>query len=71
MKRFGGKTFTQLRAIGHKAVAYKNAWESRPPLSNSARMKFEDFFEVNTEGAAAAKEEMMENFYLRQAFAKS
>ena len=63
----GGKTFKELRALTHDFEAYKKAWEAR--TSNREFMRFEDLFEDEDPDAIdGAKEEMLENSLLREAF---
>jgi uncharacterized phage-associated protein len=63
---YGQKTFAELKAITHEMPAYQ---KSRKGGSGKApRMKFEDFFEEDSEAREGIKEEMLENFALQKAF---
>ena len=63
---FGQFTFLRLRALTHETPAWENAWSERK--TDSEPMKFEDFFEEDPNAIVGAKEEMLENFLLKQAF---
>jgi uncharacterized phage-associated protein len=76
VKRFGSKTFAELKALTHEMVAYEKAWSKRKRgwggkkkgLQGSVPMAFEDFFEEDSDAVSGAREEMMEDFKLRRAF---
>lgn len=76
VKRFGSKTFAELKALTHEMVAYEKAWAKRKRgwsgkkkgLQGSVRMAFEDFFEEDSDAVSGAREEMIEDFKLRRAF---
>jgi uncharacterized phage-associated protein len=63
---FGQFSFLRLRALTHETPAWENAWSERK--TDSAPMKFEDFFEEDPNAIVGAKEEMLENFILKMAF---
>jgi uncharacterized phage-associated protein len=63
---FGQLTFLRLRSLTHDTPAWENAWADRK--TESAPMKFEDFFEEDPNAIIGAKEEMLENFELKMAF---
>lgn len=65
LKRFGSKSFSELRALTHEMKAYQNAWENRG-LTSSARMAFEDFFEEDFDAIAGVLEEAIEDSHLRK-----
>jgi uncharacterized phage-associated protein len=71
VNQFGARAFEELSAITHAMAAYDKAWKSRGFFSRRAHMKFEDFFEDDAAAIAGAKDEMVENFYLRKSFAKA
>jgi uncharacterized phage-associated protein len=64
--KFGGKTFSELRAMTHDMTAYKNAWDARS--NNAPDMAFEDFFEEDDDALNGAREEMIETDKMRKAF---
>ena len=67
--RFGRKTFSELRAMTHDMIAYKNAWDGGR-FNNAPAMAFEDFFEEDDDAIDGAREEMIENFRIEKAFAE-
>jgi uncharacterized phage-associated protein len=69
VKEYGRMTFSQVRAIAHDTAAWTNAWAQRGK-KDSATMLFEDFFEDDANAIAGVKEEMVENFALRQALGR-
>ena len=69
IQKFGLKTFEELSDITHAMVAYDKAWKSKGMFRKSSPMKFEDFFEDETD-AIEARDEMVENYHLHRSFAK-
>jgi hypothetical protein len=75
IKRFGSKTFAELKALTHEMVAYEKARAKRKKgwggkkktLQGSVPMAFEDFFEEDSDAVAGAREEMIEDYRLRRA----
>ena len=67
IKRYGRKTFAELRALTHELAAYQNAWTGRG-TSQSAPMAFEDFFEEDPDALVGVLEEAIEDSRLRKAF---
>jgi hypothetical protein len=67
LDKFGGKSFTELRALTHEMVAYQNAWDSRETRA-AVPMAFEDFFEEDSDALAGVREEAVETSQLRKAF---
>lgn len=67
LKRFGSKTFSELKALTHEMVAYQKAWERRG-RKKSVPMNFEDFFEEDSDAMAGVLEEAIEDSNLRKAF---
>jgi uncharacterized phage-associated protein len=67
--QYGANTFSELRTITHGFAAYKRAWDGHN--GNAADMRFEDLFEDEDADdiVVGAKEEMIENSYLREALA--
>ena len=65
--RYGNKSFDELKVLTHEMIAYKKAWEKRG-ASASERMAFEDFFEEDEDAVAGAREEMIENSEMTDAF---
>jgi uncharacterized phage-associated protein len=64
IKRFGNKTFNELKTITHSMCAYRKAYEN--PQNND--IDYEDFFEEDTESIKGAREQMLENDGIRRAF---
>lgn len=64
----GRKGFNELSALTHATAAYRNAWEAKPPGEKIAVMRYEDFFEEDSDALAGAFEEMIENDALRKSF---
>jgi uncharacterized phage-associated protein len=60
VQRHGKKTFDELKAMTHEMPAYKNAWASRGE-KKSVRMKFEDFFEEDSDTIEGTSELMRED----------
>ncbi len=64
----GRKSFDELKALTHEMPAYRRAWESRPAGVEVKQMDYEDFFEEDQDAIDGAKEHMLENAVLREAF---
>jgi len=62
----GAKGFEELYALTHEMAAYKQAWEQRGSSRNPL-MSFEDLFTNDSDAIAGAKEEMLEDYEMRQA----
>lgn len=60
LKRFGSKTFPELRVLTHDMKAYQDAWDRRGG-AESVRMMFEDFFEEDSDAIEGILEEAIEN----------
>lgn len=69
IKLHGTKTFDELYALTHGMPAYRRAWDKKPRRAKVALMRYEDFFEADSDAAAGTYEEMMENAAIRRAFA--
>lgn len=67
LARFDSKTFSELRALTHKMVAYQKAWDGNG-TQKSFQMAFEDFFEEDSDSIAGVLEEAIEDSQLRKAF---
>jgi uncharacterized phage-associated protein len=65
---FGRMGFAELRAITHEMAAYKKAWHRRPEGYYANDMKFEEFFEEDSDAVTGAFEEMLEDNALRNTF---
>jgi uncharacterized phage-associated protein len=63
----GRKSFDELYTLTHEMPAYKKAWEDPDRSSRNPRMSFEDLFTNDSEAIAGAKEEMLEDYEMRQA----
>jgi uncharacterized phage-associated protein len=63
----GKKSFDELLALTHATAAYRKAWEMRGK-DKAAPMRYEDFFEEDSDALAGAFEEMIENDALGKAF---
>jgi hypothetical protein len=63
----GGKNFDELFALTHAMPSYTNAWEVPERTSRNPLMSFEDLFTNDSDAIAGAKEEMQEDYEMRQA----
>jgi hypothetical protein len=64
----GRKGFDELKALTHSMAAYQNAWAKAKAVgSKMEEMRYEDFFEDDSDAVAGALEEMLENDSLRKA----
>jgi len=63
---YGNKTFGELKSMTHELYAYKKAWSERS--NNAPPISYEDLFEEDDEALEGAREEMIENHQLRNAF---
>lgn len=63
IEHFGSKDFEELHSITANTYAYRTVWNG-----SSANMRYEDFFEEDSNALAGALEEMIENSAIRQAF---
>lgn len=68
---FGRMGFDQLKAITHEMFAYKRAWSEKPEDRSAGDMRFEEFFEQDSDAVAGAQDEMVEDDILRKVFATS
>lgn len=68
VRRYGTKSFTQLRHLTHDLPAYEKVWEDPERTAGSVPMRFEDFFEEDESSLAGVMEEMIENGKLHEAF---
>ncbi|MGH9431598.1 MAG: Panacea domain-containing protein [Terriglobia bacterium] len=62
IKTFGQKGFYELKSLTHSVYAYQRAAE------NLSDMRYEDFFEEDTDAIEGALEQMLEDFEIRRAF---
>jgi uncharacterized phage-associated protein len=67
IRRHGGKSFDELKALTHEMAAYQNAWAKSGKVQ-SVPMAFEDFFEEDSDALVGVLEEAIENSELRKAF---
>jgi uncharacterized phage-associated protein len=63
----GRKGFDELYNLTHEMPAYKKVWDDPQRSSRSPLMLFEDLFTNDSEAIAGAKEEMVEDYEMRQA----
>jgi uncharacterized phage-associated protein len=63
----GRKSFDELYQLTHEMPAYKKVWDDPERSSRNPLMLFEDLFTNDSEAIAGAKEEMVEDYELRQA----
>ena len=64
----GRKSFDELYALTHAMPSYTKAWEDPNRSSGNPLMSFEELFTNDSEAIAGAKEEMVEDYEMRQAF---
>jgi uncharacterized phage-associated protein len=64
---YGKRSFDDLKVLTHAMPAYRKAWEQRG-TGLAVDMDYEDFFEEDPDAITGAREEMLENDVLRQAF---
>lgn len=60
VERYGSKTFDELKAMTHEMPAYAKAWERRDQ-EKRARMKFEEFFEEDSDAIEGMLDLMIED----------
>lgn len=61
VRRYGSKTFDELKAITHEMPAYANAWNRKSDGDKRARMNFEEFFEEDSDAMGGVSELMEED----------
>ena len=66
IKEFGDKGFYELKSLTHAVYAYRKATEE-----NLGEMRYEDFFEEDSDAIGGAREQMLENCQLSRAFPHS
>ena len=64
----GRKSFAELKALTHEMPAFRVPWASKDEDDNVAPMRYEDFFEEDTDAIEGAYEEMIENAELQSRF---
>lgn len=64
-EQHGRKTFDELYALTHGMAAYRKVWERRGKRKEVV-MRYEDFFEDDSDAVAGALEEMLENDTIRK-----
>ena len=64
----GHKSFDELYNLTHAMPSYTKVWEDPNRSSRNPLMSFEDLFTNDSEAIEGAKEEMVEDYEMRQAF---
>lgn len=63
----GNKSFEELKVLTHAMPSWKNAWDDPRRTTRNPLMAIEELFLEDSEALVGAKEEMMEDFEIRQA----
>jgi uncharacterized phage-associated protein len=63
----GAKGFEELKVLTHAMPSWKNAWDDPRRTTRNPLMAIEDLFLDDSEALVGAKEEMIEDFEIRQA----
>ena len=63
IKEFGDKGFYELKSLTHAVYAYRKAIEE-----NVGEMRYEDFFEEDSDAIEGASAQMIENYQIKKAF---
>jgi hypothetical protein len=61
VRRYGSRTFDELKAITHEMPAYANAWARKGEQEGRERMNFEEFFEEDSDAIEGASDLMLED----------